>query len=182
MESVILVIHLIIALGIIVLVLLQRSEGGGIGLGGGGGGLGGLASARGTANALSKLTALFAVSFFVTSLTLGILAGGHSKKDTNILENVDVNAITIETPAVEAPVSGVTYTPPTAPVSTAPVSQVGTLAPEADVQTPDIPTPDIDIAPMDNVVDSAAETLNTIADDAADDVENTIPTDPQSLE
>jgi preprotein translocase subunit SecG len=74
MESVILVIHLILALSIILLVLLQRSEGGGLGIGGGSGGLGSLASAHGTANILTKATAIAAGCFFLTSLLLGILA------------------------------------------------------------------------------------------------------------
>ena len=71
MENVILTIHLILALLLIGVVLLQRSEGGGLGMGGGGGGA---ISARGAANALTKLTWIFAAGFIVTSLTLTILA------------------------------------------------------------------------------------------------------------
>ncbi len=89
MESVVLVIHLILALGIIVLVLLQRSEGGGLGIGGGGGGLGAFASARGTANALTKLTALFATGFFCTSLILGVLASNTSRQHHGLLEGME---------------------------------------------------------------------------------------------
>ena len=85
MENVVLVIHLILALGIIGLVLLQRSEGGGLGMGGGGG-LGGLASARGTANALTKATSFAAAAFFCTSLILGILAA--QKTDNAALREV----------------------------------------------------------------------------------------------
>lgn len=80
MENVVLVIHLILALGIIGLVLIQRSEGGGLGIGGGGGGMGGFATPKGTASVLTKLTAFFAFCFFATSLTLAILAGTHSNK------------------------------------------------------------------------------------------------------
>lgn len=114
MESVVLVIHLILALAIIALVLLQRSEGGGLGIGGGGGGgLGGLASARGTANALTKMTGICAAGFFVTSLTLAVLAGGHSRSDIGILEDVDASEI-------QAPIAvddldsapSIIYTPP----------------------------------------------------------------------
>lgn len=76
MEQVVLVIHLILALAIIGLVLLQRSEGGGLGIGGSGG-LGGLATPGGTANVLSRMTAICAMCFFGTSLILGILAGTH---------------------------------------------------------------------------------------------------------
>jgi preprotein translocase subunit SecG len=86
MENVVLVIHLILALAIIGLVLIQRSEGGGLGIGGGGGGLGGFATPRGTANALTKMTAFFAACFFVTSLTLAIMAGAHHKS-SGLLEN-----------------------------------------------------------------------------------------------
>ena len=88
MESVILIIHLFLALAIIGLVLLQRSEGGGLGIGGGSGGLGSFATAAGTANALTKATALCAAAFFVTSLTLGVLAGNKGKT-TSLLENLD---------------------------------------------------------------------------------------------
>ena len=89
MENVILVIHLILALAIILLVLIQRSEGGGLGIGGGsGGGLGGLASPKGTANMLTRMTAIAAGSFFVTSLVLAILAGTHSQSK-GILETYD---------------------------------------------------------------------------------------------
>ncbi len=113
MESVVLVVHLIFALSIIGLVLLQRSEGGGLGIGGGGG-LGGFASAKGTANALTKMTALCAAGFFITSLTLGVLASQHSKQTTGLLENIDESKI--EAPIsndndISAPV-GITYTPP----------------------------------------------------------------------
>jgi len=78
METIVLLIHLFLALGIIGLVLLQRSEGGGLGIGGGSGGLGGFASAGQTANALTKATALFALAFFCTSLLLAVF--GREKK------------------------------------------------------------------------------------------------------
>jgi preprotein translocase subunit SecG len=92
MESVLLVIHMFLALGIIGLVLIQRSEGGGLGIGGGGGGAGNFASPRGTANILSRLTAIFAAGFFTTSLILGILAGQHTTKNTNILDDLETPA------------------------------------------------------------------------------------------
>lgn len=82
MQEVLLVIHLILALAIIGLVLLQRSEGGGLGIGGGGGGLGGFASPQGTANVLTKMTAICAGLFFCTSLGLGILAGANSSNQS----------------------------------------------------------------------------------------------------
>lgn len=73
METVILVVHLIIAIGLIGVVLLQRSEGGALGIGSGGGG-GNLFSARGVGNALTRTTAYLAVGFFATSIALTMLA------------------------------------------------------------------------------------------------------------
>ncbi len=88
MESVVLVIHLFLALAIIGLVLIQRSEGGGLGIGGGGGGLGGLATPRGAANLLTRLTAVCAIFFFATSLILGIMAGQEGKSQKGLLETL----------------------------------------------------------------------------------------------
>lgn len=74
MQTVLLVIHLIVALSLIGVVLLQRSEGGALGIGGGSGGGGNLFSARGVGNALTRTTAYLAVAFFATSIALTILA------------------------------------------------------------------------------------------------------------
>ena len=76
MDNVLLVVHLLVALAMIGVVLLQRSEGGGLGIGGGGGGgggMGGFLTGRGTANLLTRATAILAAAFMVTSLTLSIL-------------------------------------------------------------------------------------------------------------
>lgn len=97
MESVLLVIHLFLALAIIGLVLLQRSEGGGLGIGGGGG-LGGLATPQGAANLLSRATAICAGAFFLTSLVLGILAGGNGG-DTTLMEALKEVPVAAESPA-----------------------------------------------------------------------------------
>ena len=70
MENVVLIIHLLLALGLIAVVLMQRSEGGGLGMGGGGG----VMSGRAAATALGKVTWVLAIAFICTSLTLTILA------------------------------------------------------------------------------------------------------------
>ncbi len=75
MQTVLIVIHLLVVLALIGVVLIQRSEGGGLGIGGGGGGGGGFFTARGTANMLTRATAILAVLFFITSLALTIVAG-----------------------------------------------------------------------------------------------------------
>ena len=79
------IIQLILAILLVVLVLLQGTDNEGLGLGGGGG-LGGLMSARGSANLLSRLTALIATLFMVMSVILTISASVSS--DRNILESL----------------------------------------------------------------------------------------------
>ncbi|MGC1091300.1 MAG: preprotein translocase subunit SecG, partial [Pseudolabrys sp.] len=75
MQHVIIVIHLMLVLALIGVVLLQRSEGGGLGIGS----TGGFMTSRGTANVLTRATAILAGLFFVTSLLLSILAGINRK-------------------------------------------------------------------------------------------------------
>jgi preprotein translocase subunit SecG len=76
MTTVILVIHLILAIALVAVVLLQRSEGGALGMGGGGGGgMGGFMTGRSTANLLTRTTAVLAALFIVTSLVLVKLSG-----------------------------------------------------------------------------------------------------------
>ena len=83
METVLIVIHLMVVLALVGVVLLQRSEGGGLGIGGGSG----FMTARGAANALTRATAILAAAFFVTSLTLSIVAR-YSEKPIDILDRV----------------------------------------------------------------------------------------------
>ncbi len=79
------VIQLILAVLLVALVLLQGSDNEGLGLGGGGG-MGGMMSARGSANLLSRLTAITATLFMVMSVVLTITASVGS--DKNILESL----------------------------------------------------------------------------------------------
>ena len=82
------IIQLILAIALVILVLLQGSDNEGLGLGGGT--FGGMMSARGSANLLSRLTALTATLFMVMSVVLTITASIGS--DRNILESLpDVN-------------------------------------------------------------------------------------------
>ena len=89
------IIQLILAVLLVIFVLLQGSDNEGLGLGGGGG-LGGMMSARGSANLLSRLTAITATLFMIMSVILTISASVGS--DKNILESLpDVNSTEINT-------------------------------------------------------------------------------------
>ncbi len=101
MTQVVLVIHLLLAISMIGVVLLQRSEGGGLGMGGGGGGggMGNFLTGRGTANLLTRATAILAACFMVTSITLTILASGSGER-RSIVDELPVTAPAQEEPAI----------------------------------------------------------------------------------
>ena len=96
MTTILLTIHIMIAVALVGVVLLQRSEGGALGIGGGGG----FMTARGTANLLTRITTFLAAAFFLTSIGLAILAG-NGRQSTSIVDEVIQSAPVIpETPAV----------------------------------------------------------------------------------
>ena|SRR5436190_240662 len=109
MQTVVIVVHLMIVSAMIGLVLLQKSEGGGLGMGGGGGGF---MTSRGTSNVLTRTTAILAGLFFLTSLSLSIIAGAD-RKPRSILQ---------DTSSPSAPVSQ-----PANPGGTAPLAPGGVL-------------------------------------------------------
>ncbi|MGQ9365370.1 preprotein translocase subunit SecG [Azospirillum sp. ST 5-10] len=110
MESVVLVIHLLIAVALVGVILIQRSEGGGLGIGGGT--MGGMMTARGTANLLTRTTAILAACFMATSVVLAILGGAH-RAPTSIIDNLP--AAPAEQPA--APAAPATPAVPAPPVA-----------------------------------------------------------------
>ena len=92
------IIQLILGLLLVILVLLQGSDNEGLGLGGGSS-IGGMLSARGSANLLSRLTAITAALFMIMSIVLTISASVGSNK--NILESLpSVNEENTQEPAI----------------------------------------------------------------------------------
>ena len=83
MATLLLIVHILIAIALVGVILLQRSEGGALGIGGGG--AGGFLTGRGQANLLTRVTAILAVSFIATSLILAILAT-YRTQPTSILD------------------------------------------------------------------------------------------------
>jgi preprotein translocase subunit SecG len=77
MTTILLIIHLLIALALVGVILLQRSEGGALGIGGGGGGF---LTGRGQANLLTRVTAVLAICFITTSLVLAVLASRQGEE------------------------------------------------------------------------------------------------------
>jgi len=125
LRGVILGVHVLLALMIIGLVLLQRGKGAEAGAGFGSGASGTVFGARGTSTLFSKLTAIFAGLFFLTSLSLAYLGTHSPAEPTSVLERA-AQAAAAASKASPPPA----VTPPaTAPAPTAP-------APETAPQTP----------------------------------------------
>jgi len=98
MQTVILVIHLLIAIGLVGVILIQRSEGGALGMGGGGGaGGGGFMTGRAAADLLTRTTAILATGFFITSMVLAILAS-QGRESTSILDQAPATSTTPTVP------------------------------------------------------------------------------------
>ncbi|EJT05319.1 preprotein translocase subunit SecG [Rhizobium sp. CCGE 510] len=160
MQTVLIVIHLMIVLALVGVVLIQRSEGGGLGIGGGSG----FMSARGTANALTRTTAILATLFFLTSLGLGILTR-YQGRPSDILDRIPAtggqgNGILdslgggAQAPAGQpagngVPSSGAATPAPQAPATTAPAATApSTTAPAASAPATTAPaTPAAPAAP-----------------------------------
>jgi len=87
MESILLTIHIVVAVSLVISVLLQRSEGG---LGGLGGGMSNIMSSQSSNSFFTKLTLYLATGFIVTSISLAIVSG-NSNKDSIIESDIIIN-------------------------------------------------------------------------------------------
>jgi preprotein translocase subunit SecG len=142
LRAVILTVHVLLAAMIIALVLLQRGKGAEAGAGFGSGASGTVFGARGTSTLFSKLTAVFAGLFFVTSLTLAYLGSHATAEPTSILEREAQAAAAA--PPVKAPATTPTATAPAATPTPPPAStQPSSAPPSSTPQTqPTKPAPD----------------------------------------
>lgn len=104
MQNVLLVVQLLIAVALVCVILVQRTSADGGGLAGGGSTMGGLFTARGSANLLTRMTAILATCFILNSLFLGFLASSQHKGGSLIDQIAPVTAPAEESkPAPEAP-------------------------------------------------------------------------------
>lgn len=84
--NILLIIHILITLALIGVILIQRSEGGGLAGMGGSNPTGGLFSARGAANLLTRATGILATLFFVNCLLMGALSKNQISRTSSILD------------------------------------------------------------------------------------------------
>ena len=87
METIVWVLHLLFAVSVIVLVLLQQGKGADMGASFGSGASGSLFGSSGSANFLSRTTAVLATLFFVTSLVLTYFSG-HQNKAVGVMQQI----------------------------------------------------------------------------------------------
>jgi preprotein translocase subunit SecG len=100
----VLVVHTLIAIALVATILLQRSEGGALGIGGG---PGGLMTARGAGNFLTRATAILAATFLGTSILLAVLANlakAPAAIDTSLVSEAAPAAPGVPAPPPQAPV------------------------------------------------------------------------------
>jgi preprotein translocase subunit SecG len=99
------VVQALIAAALVGIVLIQRSEGGGLGIGGGSGGPGGLLSARGSADFLTRTTKWLAVVFVVLAIVMAAVAvkatSGSEVDDTLQRTTAPVGGVQPQQPAPE---------------------------------------------------------------------------------
>jgi preprotein translocase subunit SecG len=100
MENIVLLIHIILAVILIIVILIQRAEGGALGIGGGNDGM----SPRGTGDILTRITAIIATMFIITSITLAIISMQSSEKTINFDDlNIQDELNTLEENLLEIP-------------------------------------------------------------------------------
>lgn len=103
MGTILLVIHLLVAIFLVAIILLQRSEGGALDGLGGGSGASNFLSARGTGNFLTRLTAILATIFIITSISLSLYYKGHSAPKKSLIDSIEQSVPAQATEADKAP-------------------------------------------------------------------------------
>ncbi len=106
-ETILLVVHLLVAIGMVVLVLIQHGKGADAGAAFGAGAAGGVSGsvfgAKGSGNFLSHSTAVLAAVFFITSLSLAYLAQNATSQTDSLLDRVQDSPL-IDSPPSDTPV------------------------------------------------------------------------------
>ena len=116
MESVLVVVHLFLAIGLVALILIQHGKGADMGAAFGSGASASVFGARGASNFLSRSTAILAALFFVTSLALAYFAM-QSKEPETVMQGAEPAAVESVEPALPSVVDVPTVpeSPPPAP-------------------------------------------------------------------
>src|SRR3984957_8564438 len=117
METVLLVIQLMLAVALVAVILFQRTAQDGGGLTGGSSTMGGLFTARGSANLLTRATAILATLFIVNSLALGAIASSQHQKNSIIDQIAPTTPVLPADKDSEVPATPATPTEPQVPLA-----------------------------------------------------------------
>ena len=120
-ETILFVLQVVVAVTLCGLILLQHGKGADMGAAFGSGSSGSLFGAAGSANFLSRTTAILAAVFFLTSLGLTYLGMGHSKSSAvqGVMQEVPATKAVEGAPAAPTPAVPAPATPVPAPASKA---------------------------------------------------------------
>jgi preprotein translocase subunit SecG len=144
MIKVLLVLHVFVTIALIGVVLIQRSEGGGLGLGAGQG-MGNFMTGRGTANLLTRTTAILGTAFFVLSLGLALLYKGGTTENAAAILNAPAPP-TSSVPVPGAPVPGAPAPRGAAQHPQTPADALPPAVPAPAVPAPSVPAPPLPAA------------------------------------
>ena len=114
--NLVLLVHVLAGLAMIGLILMQHGKGADMGAAFGSGASGSLFGASGSANFLSRTTAVLATLFFITSLTLAYLAGHAKKEDGSVMGGAISIPVETVPGTAPAPIPEPTQIPEPAPV------------------------------------------------------------------
>jgi preprotein translocase subunit SecG len=146
MQTTILIIHTLIALGIVGLVLIQRGKGADAGAAFGSGASGTVFGSRGSTSFFSRATAILATAFFATSLTLAYISSQRSGTPESLLEELPATEIEQQAPAV-----------PQTDVGVPALEGSGQAVEEDDVPALEIAEPEVENAELPPLETDAAE-------------------------
>jgi len=146
--NILLIVQIVVSAGIIVLVLMQQGKGADAGAAFGSGASGTVFGSRGSANFLSRTTAILATVFFLNSIALAFLASGRTVQSISVMDSVKSAPAADSKPVVQ--ISDVPSLP--ASKEAKPVDAV--VPPAVDVKVSEVPA-----APA-NTAQPAAPTQN----------------------
>ena len=106
LKTLLLVAQILSALGVIGLVLLQHGKGADVGAAFGSGASGSLFGATGSANFLSRTTAVLATVFFIATLALTLIGTSKGSVSAGVMGSVAPVTATASAPAASAPAAG----------------------------------------------------------------------------
>ncbi len=160
--NILLIVQIVVSAGIIVLVLMQQGKGADAGAAFGSGASGTVFGSRGSANFLSRATAMLATVFFINSIALAFLASGRTVQSISVMDSVNSAPVTEQKPAIQSsdvpvlPSAAVKTSdvPPAAPATPNPSNAPTSPAPS--VKPSDVPAtpPAVTVTPQ-NPTESA---------------------------